>query len=301
MKYIAAQPAIEYFGWQIDVMLHSFITAGVNLKDVHIVSSYNGELTNYFSKLIRKYPDVIFAFYKDTRKDKSYIPAIKQHLLYKHYLNNKYLENETIFLVDCDIALTKPIDFSNLLNDNIWYLSDTVSYLGYKYILSKGQDVLNLMAGIANMCQCTIKGNQENSGGAQYLLKNVKTDYWKEVEEMSCELYYGLSELEKVKKEKDPNYFPIQKWTSEMWAMLWVAWKKNIQTRVPKELDFLWATSSRQNWHTKSIYHNAGVTNSSSGMFFKGDYINKLPDLNLDISKNNCSYNYYKLIQQVLS
>jgi len=32
MKYICAQPATQYFGWQIDVMLYSFVSTGVNMS-----------------------------------------------------------------------------------------------------------------------------------------------------------------------------------------------------------------------------------------------------------------------------
>ena len=41
MKYISAQPASLYYGWQIDVMLHSFVGQGVNLSDVpHILKKH---------------------------------------------------------------------------------------------------------------------------------------------------------------------------------------------------------------------------------------------------------------------
>jgi hypothetical protein len=46
-----------------------------------------------------------------------------------------------------------------------------------------------------------------------------------------------------------------------------------------------------------NIMHNAGVTNSTSGMFYKADYINKLPyNENIIIDKNYASYYYWKEI-----
>ena len=85
-----------------------------------------------------------------------------------------------------------------------------------------------------------------------------------------------------------------------MWAVLWNLWKRKKDTRIVKEMDFTWATTPINEWHQKAIYHNAGVTNSTEGMFYKGEYINKMPELNLDISRDRCSHNYYKLIQQAL-
>lgn len=80
MKYICAQPATQYFGWQIDVMLHSFITTGVDLKDVHVVCAIHNEISDYFETLKAKYPKVIFEFYEDKReKKKLYIKYKTPH------------------------------------------------------------------------------------------------------------------------------------------------------------------------------------------------------------------------------
>jgi len=85
-----------------------------------------------------------------------------------------------------------------------------------------------------------------------------------------------------------------------MWAVLWNIWKRNMETKVVKELDFSWSVAPIEEWHKRAIYHNAGVVNSSTGMFYKGDYLNDLPNLNLEISPKRCSYNYYKIIQSAL-
>jgi hypothetical protein len=300
MKYICAQPAIQYFGWQIDVLLYSFKNVGVNLEDVHVICAIHGEIDPYFDTLMKKYPGVLFSFYEDTREYRDYIPSIKQHLLYKHYSAFPELENETIFLIDADICLTKPIDFSGLLDDNVWYVSDTVSYLGYDYIKSKGKDIMDAMFKYGGISEDIVKSMNNAAGGAQYLYKNVKKEFWKEVVDVSHEIYKNVSVISEEKKQRDEDYFPIQIWTAEMWAMLWVAWKKGIMTSVHRNLDFCWATDPVEKWHQTSIFHNAGVTDAESGMFFKGKYIDNFPDLNLDISKDKCSYRYYGVLQQAL-
>ena len=98
MKYISAQPATQYFGWQIDIMLYSFRTVGINLEDVHVLCLIQGQIDVYFDTLMKKYPGVLFSFYEDTRDYRVYIPSVKQHLLHKHYLAFPELENETVFL-----------------------------------------------------------------------------------------------------------------------------------------------------------------------------------------------------------
>lgn len=301
MKYICAQPATQYFGWQIDVLINSLTSNGVFQKDIHVINGIHGTIDPYFNKLKLKYPYVLFEFYEDTRDYKSYIPSIKQHLLYKHYDKHRYLENETILLLDADVAFIKPIDFSPLLNDDIWYLSDTNSYLNYDYIKSKGNDVLSKMLEIANIDEQLVKSNNKNSGGAQYLLKNISKEYWSEVVELSHQLYESISKLNKEKIKLNSTYHPIQIWTAEMWALLWVAWKRGVKTKVSSLMDFCWATDPISKWDKDSIYHNAGVTMEFKSLFFKGAYINELPDLNLKIDKTKCSHKYYELIKNVLA
>lgn len=300
MKYVCAQPATLYFAWQVDVLVNSLIKNNVKPNDIQVLYSRQGNIIEPIQKLINKYPGVGFFFYKDDRKYKNYIPSIKQHMLHKHYLANPYMENEDIFLVDSDICLTKPLDLTNLLKDNIWYVSDTVSYIGYDYILSKGRDILEPMLEIAGISEDIVKSNQYAAGGAQYLYKKVKAEFWEEVVEMSQELYIKISEISRIKKEADPSYHEIQIWTAEMWAMLWVAWKQGIMTCVSKKLDFTWATDPITYWGKRAIYHNAGATSDSDGMFYKGKYTSEFPPNNLDIKNTRACHYYYQLIKETL-
>lgn len=300
MKYICAQPATQYYAWQIDVMLHSFRTVGVNLEDVHIVCAIHGEIHPYFDKLMKKYTGVLFSFYEDTRYDKTYISSIRPHILKKHFKAFSNLSEEVIFYHDCDIVLTKPLGLQKYMDDDICYLSDTVSYIGYDYIKSKGDDVLDLMLDIVGIDEKTVKANQINSGGAQYLIKSVDEYYWYDVERDCTRLYKQITELNELKKQENPEHHELQIWCADMWAVLWNLWKRKKDTRIVKEMDFTWATTPINEWHKKSIYHNAGVTNTTDGMFYKGEYINEIPNLNLEISRDKCSYSYYKLIQSAL-
>jgi len=279
-------------------MLHSFVTVGVNLEDVHIVGAIHGEIDAYFTKLMEKYPGVIFSFYEDTRVDKKYISTIRPHILKKHFAAYDDLKNETIFYHDCDIVFTKPLDTSKMLEDDICYLSDTVSYIGHNYIQSKGEDVLDLMCNIVGIDKKTVKENQENSGGAQYIMRGIDKYFWYDVERDSENLYSKVSKLNAEKASED--YHEIQIWCADMWAVLWNLWKRNKETRVVEELNFSWAITSTKEWHKNAIYHNAGVVNGSDDMFFKGKYINEIPPINLEIKGSVCSYNYYQILRQAI-
>jgi hypothetical protein len=63
-------------------------------------------------------------------------------------------------------------------------------------------------------------------------------------------------------------------------------------------MEFSWATSPENLWNKCNIFHNAGVVNSTTGLFYKAQYMNKLPyNEILDIKQGTTSYEYWKLIQ----
>ena len=269
MKYILTQPATQFFGWQIDVFLYSCRSVGIPMEDIHVVCSIDVEISDYFDTLIKKYPGVVFTYYQDTREDKTYIPSVKQHLLAKHLRVFKELQSQPLLHVDSDIAFTRQLQIEHLLNDDVWYLSDTESYIGYSYVLSKGRDVLEAMLQAADINESVVASMQKASGGAQYLYKNLTPDYLEEVVDVSHKLYRVMVDISNKKVKEIEGYHPIQVWTAEMWAILWVAWKRGKITAIDKSLDFCWATDPISRWKECAIYKGAGVTNEDDNHLWK--------------------------------
>lgn len=300
MRYICAQPANQYYGWQINVMIHSFIKNGVNQNQIDIVLANNIPELDYYKQLEIKYPNVNFYYYDDTRTDKFYVSSIRPHILAKHFELYSNLYKGVFMYHDCDIVLTKPLEINKYLEDDICYLSDTISYIGHKYITSKGEDVFQRMVRTFNINpECVIE-NEKNSGGAQYVLKDIDSFFWKKVEKDCVQLYKNITAMNLKKKTLDPNYHELQIWCSDMWAVLWNLWIFGKQTKVIKELDFTWATEPVINWDKNAIFHNAGVISSKTGLFYKGEYIHKIPPKDLNIDENKSSYKYYELIKEAI-
>ena len=296
MKYICCQPAIDYYTWQIEVMINNFVENGINPSDIQIVSGHLGAVPPQWEKLRNNYKDVQFFFYRDDRTNKSYIPSIYFYLMKEHLKANPYLEKEVLFLHDSDILFTRPVNFSEMTHDNIWYLSDTVGYIGTQYILSKGEDVYNKMCNVMGIDPLIPRLMNSNSGGAQHIVKNTTAEYWDKVEKDSIKLYAHFCQEEPKWKRTD---YPIQKWTAGMWSLLWNAWLAGHETKVDKRLDFCWATDPIHRWNEAPIFHNAGVSDDRKDLFFKGKYISKLPYNDVDLnsfSEDHCSYNYVKEI-----
>jgi hypothetical protein len=298
LRFLSAQPAIDYYAWQVEVYLHNFLYLGYSGNDIDVVACYMEEIPESWRKIQAKFPYVRFFFYEDNMGECNYPPAIQSYMLEQHFREHPYLKDDAIFFHDCDFLFTKYFDFSPYLNDDTWYFSDTISYIGANYIKSKSEEVLDRMCSVIGIDRKLVEDNQENSGGAQKLMKNIDHEYWAEVYKNSRNLYDELVKMSSLKKEGDP--YGIQVWTASMWSELWTAWKLGHEVRVPDEFDFCWATCPISSWDTHYFFHNAGVQDENQGMFFKADYIDSYPfNEEIDVNKDRCSYNYYNFMKSI--
>ena len=309
MIYLSCQPAIPRFAWEAEVYITNFLNMGVSPQQIHLVQGLVPswkEIPLEWKKLIKNFPGVQFFFYNDTREHNNYQPSIQAHLLYKHWISNPLIEKEHIFFHDSDFVFTKPFDFEPFLHDSIWYLSDTISYIGAEYISSKGEDILDKMCEVADISKELVRRNQGGSGGAQKLMKEVPAQYWKDSYELQLKLWKEIPPVStRIGKEKEANgesYHPLQHWTMSMWSELWMAWKYGRLTAVPEAFNFMFYTNGVNDWETFGFYHNAGVLGTQKDRFFKGKYDNGiLPygDIVENIDTTLAGYKYYLLVQEV--
>jgi hypothetical protein len=302
VRYISAQPAIPYYTWQVEVMITNFIEMGINPNHIDIVCwKQNGIIPEEWSKLANTYP-VRFFFYDDTRETRHYISSIRPNILKQHFQQHPYIENDVIFYHDCDIIFTKPVKewiTEEMLNDDKWYGSDVRWYISYDYIKGKGEDVLDAMCSIMDIDKETVKEKQLNCIGAQYLLKGINYEFWNWVEMKSEILFKDITEMNNQKIKEDPKYHTLQIWCSDMWSVLWKGWLMGYETIAHPNFDFSWGTSSENDYTKMNIFHNAGVTSGSVGLFYKAKYMNTLPyNENLDIKEGTASRHYWEWIQK---
>ena len=299
LRFVCAQPAIKYYSWQLEVMLNNFIEMGINLNQVDIICWKTGEIPEEYSKLANGYPARFF-FYEDTRETKHYISSIRPNILKQHFTAYPELENEAILYHDCDIVFTKPINWEQYLQDNKWYGSDCRWYIGHDYIISKGEDILDKMCEIVNIDKQLVKDNELNSIGAQYLMKGINAQFWANVEKDCERLFKEITDINNEKKAANPSYHELQIWCSDMFAVLWNGWKIGYETICHPDLEFAWATSTEADWDRLNIFHNAGVTGTEQGLFYKALYMNEFPyNKDLKINEGTASKKYYEFIQKV--
>lgn len=308
---ICVQPTIKYFAWQIEVMLTNFKSLGLhNHFNIDILFAYNDTLPTCktdisWGKAVEdKFTDVAsFHYYNDTRENISYISSIRPHILKKHFKEFPELSKRVIFYHDCDILFTKFPEFILNLSDDDdnWYVSDTKSYIGYNYIKSKGDDVLESMCKIVGVHPDFVKEREEQSGGAQYILKGIDWVFFDKMERDCENLFRNITQLNNQKKQIDPTHHELQIWCADMWAILWNGWLRGYKTNIISEMDFVWATDSIEKYQEKYIFHNAGVTESNrEQIFFKGDYRDKLPYSIADTyDQSKASYKYFQVLKSV--
>jgi hypothetical protein len=301
MKFVCAQPAIDYYAWQVEVMILNFIRNGVNANDIHIVCGYYGSVPERWRKLANTYNYVCFFFYPDDRPKKGYIPSIRPYILHKHWIARPELEKETVFYHDSDIILSKPFAFQHLSEGDTCYVADTISYIGANYVRSKGEHYLDIMTSIVGVDKQLVIDNEKDSGGAQYIIKDIDALFWETMYHDVEEMYTTVNQMIAEDKAKDPSHHEIQIWCADMWCLLWGLWKRGKEVKVTQELSFSWGTSNIEQWDMHNIFHNAGVTHERANeLFYKGAYIHTLPFD--DVSKKTYSDKFcsIKYVDEIL-
>lgn len=306
LRYVCVQPRLLYYAWQVEVMINNFLEHGINPNSIDILVAWNPEdktsapeNIEAWTALANHYNNVRFFFYQDTRQQPiRYISSIRPNVLKQHFTAYPELEKEAIFYYDSDIVFTKKPNWDSFIQDDVWYLSNTNSYINYDYIMSKGQDVYARMCKIVQIDPLIPKLMNSNSGGAQYILKNINANFWEKVEADCEDLFYWITKLNEQKVKEDPSHHPLQIWCADMWAVLWNGWLLGSETKVVSEMNFSWATDNIERWEETTIFHNAGVTCSCGRQFYKANYMEKLPyDIEQDNFKSTtCGYNYVKEI-----
>ncbi len=291
LKIICSQPDDTYYMWQTHAWLESLKEIGHSDKAIVLVFTPNFRKPNEnWKRLEDLYPEAEF-FYQIDEDDVSklipiYIPILRPYTLMKYFKAKPEMKNHAVLYCDCDILFTSNFNLDKYLDDDVCYVSDTNSYINASYFDSKVRDVLperleeyktiDVLAEITapvGVSRETCELNNLNSGGAQYLLKNIDDKFWEKVITDCINIRTYLQSINRRFFENENRGF--QSWCADMWAVLWNIWARGMESKVVKEMDFAWSTDHIHKLDTVGIFHNAGVTGEMHGetpMFYKGKY-----------------------------
>jgi len=327
-RFICVQPDDDYYTWQVHAWIESLKTLGYSEKATVLI--FIPQFRNKNPKLqqiIDLYPETEFVFYKDVKGEVNnyfqvYIPALRPWTLAKYFEEHPEWSEKAVFYCDSDVVFTDKLDVEKFVNDDVCYLSDTNSYINASYFDSKVKDVipqkmddyntrdiLGETASIVGINRATCEKYNEHSGGAQYLLKNINSEFWKKVFKDCIAIRMQLMFINK-------QYFPnenkgFQSWCADMWAVLWNLWLRNQETKCVPEMDFSWASDGIEKLSSKAIFHNAGIVSENGNgypAFYKGKYHNggdptKDPHLEIVLndenSKKYCTHFYATKLKEL--
>jgi len=291
LKYVCVQPDDQYYTWQVHMWLESLRNRGESDKAIVLIFTPNyREVNKNWKQVTDIYPEAEFHFYKDEHDVSSllgiYIPVLRPYTLWRHWKEHPSLSDKAIFYCDSDVLFTEHFDIQKYIDDDVCYLSDTQSYIGAAYFDSKVKDVLpdkleeyktrDILAEIGSVVGISreeAEQKDKDSGGAQYLLKNIDAAFWSKVIN-DCIII--RSYLQKTNKEFFENENKgFQSWCADMWAVLWNLWVRQKEVKVIDEMGFSWAPDPVEKLKTHPIFHNAGIVGTQMdgyACFYKGKY-----------------------------
>jgi len=310
LKYVCAQPDDTYYTWQVHMWLESLKEQGKIQDAIVLIYTPQQRLFNdKWQKIVDLYPEAEFNFYKDEEGELNklisiYIPILRPWLLWKYWSEHPEMKDHSIFYCDSDILWTDKFNVDDYIQDDVCYLSDTNSYINATYFDSKvnqvlpnkveeykARDILAEIGSVVGISREVAENNNEHSGGAQYLLKNIDASFWSKVMN-DCILIRTY--LQTVNKDffKNENE-GFQSWCADMWAVLWNLWVREKEVKVIPEMGFCWGPDPITKLETHPIYHNAGIVGTEQGgypCFYKGKYhagSDPMVDPHLNVVLNN--------------
>lgn len=328
LRFITVCPDDTYFTWQVHLWIESLREIGQSDKAIVLLYiPQNRQQNTKWQQIIDLYPEAEFYFYKDDKGELNpylgmYIPILRPWTAWNHFKKHPELSNKAIFYCDSDILFMKDFNVDKFLEDDVCYLSDTNSYINARYFESKVRDVLpdkleeystrDVLAEVMSLVgvekQIAIDNN-DHSGGAQYLLKEVDATFWNKVMNDSMMIRTYLQKVNKDFFESEGKGY--QSWCADMWAVLWNLWFRGQETKVIKEMNFSWATDPIERLEENMIFHNAGIVSPHNGTyncFYKGKYHNGIDPtqdahleavLNDETSKKYCTWFYANKLKEL--
>lgn len=324
---VVANPDDSYFVWQCHLYVESCLEAGFEAEQIHILlyKPTWREANPKWDMLRELYPTLNIFLYEDKGVQgylSVYIPVLRPHILWQHFNRFPELKEKTIIYTDCDILWIKGLDITKFFDDNTNYISEASSYLNHSYLRGKEKDVLHEKAeefsqidvvkhlcAIVGISEDVLIKNNNNTGGVQYILKNIDAAFWKKVEEDVIAIRVYLLEVNRLYfKDENSGY---QSWCSDLFAVLWNLWLRDQETKVIPELNFAWSTDPIERLDTTTILHNAGIVSEIGNgypAFYKGKYhhgSNPMEDPYLDVILNNkesqkyCTWFYAKKLKEL--
>lgn len=304
----------SYHTWQALVMLHNFKKFGfIDRVRLLVYYQYSNPNPILINSLKEHFPEVGVYYYKDEGANiPGYKSVLRPHVLARHWEEYPELQHDAIFYHDVDIIFSRKPDFDALASGPACYTAEARDYIGAEsYILKKqrGDVVLGQLVGIVGISPDMAIARDHESGGAQYIIKDVDADFWRKVERDCVLLHLAMLRINRdilgpattPEMASNGQTEHIQAWCADMWAVLWNLWRIGKHTHISPEISHSWGSDEGYKWPQFPIMHNAGVTEQMRVQlkhFAKTRYVDKWPD-DLDLTDFSDLWNSYNYAREV--
>lgn len=306
MRLIQVVPDAPYFIWQLYVQMLNFRDYGIE-KDAIVLVAINSIPSSQMLEF-KKWTNASVFFFEDARVRRGYASSVRPNILKQFFKEFPEIAKEPYFYHDQDIIFISSPRF-DMLSDGTCYVSPEPAIEPYDYISSKycrkfsEGKVFEAMCNVVGVTPEIVEANDQNSGGAQYILCNAGYDFWDKVERDSEDLYKLMNDMSA--NDQSEGKYHIQVWTADMWAVLWNLFLFKMPVKQSEAIGFVFP------WEPpiKPIMHNAGITPSNyedkkgnRRYFYKSEYNGENMPFGKDfsyVSKQISQYEYIKLINRI--
>lgn len=280
----------ERFVWETETQLFNLFKYGLTDKFRLLIflPAYQREFLKEWKELETRYPEAKFFYYTDVQNkvtdlmvNYDYVPIHRLCSLEKHFKDHPELQKSAVFYLDSDVIFTSEPPIASYVDDDINYLSDTKTYLNEVYLSGKIKDVIpekkeqyeklgviDKAAKFAGLTIEDLRSKNNNTGGAQYLLKDISPKFFSECIDLCLQIRIFFQTI-------NQEFFPgntrierensgIQSYCADMWAIQWNLWRHGLPSSTDKWMNFAWATDKIEALTDKWMLHNAGITSDAS-------------------------------------
>ena len=278
VQYVSVIEDNTYLCWQQEVQIYNFIEMGI-AKNLWVVILYQGASVNQecISSIMKLHAERV-RIYRNTQPERivSGYKALNKPWGISRLLQQEPHVGHSLFSIDSDVWFKRPVNFANMLTNDMWYGSLCSSYLSSAHWRNDKhftKDEMNRITQIVDINAEDFSTIDDRAIGAQLLFKDVDWRFFAAVTEDAWRIHDALKEVHDNGKEN-------QHWVAEMLSFILhiyrVKGKSGIATHT--ELDFAWATTTDTEQFEKfNIIHMAGVFERNGPCFCKERYISVTP------------------------
>lgn len=277
VNYVSVIEDNLYLTWQQEVQLFNFIETGI-AANLWIVVLHQGTSPNKcIDNLLKVHPERVRT-YQNTQPNHIVggYKAMNKPWGISRLLQQEPQLGRCLFSIDSDVWFKRPVDFNDMLKDDVWYGSLCSSYLNAshwqkdKNFSPEEMDRITQIAGVDVQAFKTI---DDRAIGAQLFFKNVDWQFFAAVAEDAWRIHDALKEIHDGGKAN-------QHWVGEMLSFILhifrVKGKDGIATH--QELEFAWGTTTMDAEYERfNIVHMAGVFEREGPCFCKERYTTVKP------------------------